>query len=143
MILFRLLRTFSRSKQTPIWQSEKMEHFLAKKRVLQIQHGCLDSTLYLGHYNIRDSSHRIETEQFSNADLARSAISADQPRQQTGTPSAGLIHLDAFLATSQRQSPTIFIVMDQILDSSMTLLGNFADVGCSTGRFDLKFDGFA
>ena len=97
----------------------------------------------MGHYNIRDSSHRIETEQFSNADLARSAISADQPRQQTGTPSAGLIHLDAFLATSQRQSPTIFIVMDQILDSSMTLLGNFADVGCSTGRFDLKFDGFA
>ena len=32
----------------------KKEHFMVRKRVFQIQHGCLDSTLYLGHWTWRN-----------------------------------------------------------------------------------------
>ena len=31
MILFSIAETFSKGKQTPIWQSGKKEHFLASK----------------------------------------------------------------------------------------------------------------
>ena len=46
-ILFSIAEPFSKGKQTQIWQSEKKEHFMARKRVIRI--GCLDSTLYLEH----------------------------------------------------------------------------------------------
>ena len=49
MILFSIVEPLSKGKQTHIWQNEKKEHFMVRKRVFQIQHGCLDSTLYLGH----------------------------------------------------------------------------------------------
>ena len=39
-------KPFSKGKQTSILR-EKKEHFMARKRIFQIQHGCLDSTLYL------------------------------------------------------------------------------------------------
>ena len=38
------MNPFSKGKQTPIWQSDKKGELQA----FQIQHGCLDSTLYLG-----------------------------------------------------------------------------------------------
>ncbi len=40
----------------------KKEHFMARKRVFQIQHGCLDSTLYLGHWFIVIA--QVEDEKF-------------------------------------------------------------------------------
>ena len=45
MILFSIAGTFSNLAM------RKKEHFMARKEVFQIQHGCLDSTLYLGHWS--------------------------------------------------------------------------------------------
>ena len=47
---FRLLSRFQKVNKLKFGAQKRMEHFIARKRVLQIQHGYLDSTLYLGHW---------------------------------------------------------------------------------------------
>ena len=44
---FRFLSRFQKVNKL-----KKKEHFMARKRVFQIQHACLDSTLFLGHWSV-------------------------------------------------------------------------------------------
>ena len=47
-VLFSIAEPFSKGKQTQIWQSQERSTFWPEN----IQHGCLDSTLYLEHWSI-------------------------------------------------------------------------------------------